>query len=72
MDSYVFAANNHKPTIYSIQVLRAIAALLVVADHSLVHILSAYNITHNYHIMAWKLGGIGVTVFFVISGLSWH
>lgn len=68
MDSYVSAANNHKPTIYSIQVLRAIAALLVVADHSLVHILSAYNITHNYHIMAWKLGGIGVTVFFVISG----
>lgn len=60
--------NKHKSTIYPIQVLRAVAALLVVADHSLVHIFSAYDLPQKYHVMAWQLGGIGVTVFFVISG----
>lgn len=55
-------------TIYSVQVLRAIAALLVVADHTLIHIFTVYDLPQIYHAMAWKLGGIGVTTFFVISG----
>ncbi len=55
-------------TIYSIQILRAVAALLVVADHSLAHILTGYSAPQSYFDMAWKLGGIGVTIFFVISG----
>lgn len=61
-------SRNTNSTIYSIQVLRAVAALLVVADHTLIHIFTVYDLPQIYHVMAWKLGGIGVTTFFVISG----
>lgn len=62
------AAPKQASTIYSVQILRAVAALLVVADHSLIHIFSVYDVPQIYHAMAWKLGGIGVMIFFVISG----
>lgn len=61
-------SRNTNSTIYSIQVLRAVAALLVVADHTLIHIFTVYDLPQIYHVMVWKLGGIGVTTFFVISG----
>jgi exopolysaccharide production protein ExoZ len=53
--------------LHSLQALRAIAALLVVADHALLETTnnqSANPITH----VAWTLGSTGVSVFFVISG----
>jgi exopolysaccharide production protein ExoZ len=60
----------------SLQALRAIAAWLVVADHALL------DITHNTRAdaltpIAWVLGSVGVSVFFVISGfimvhISWN
>lgn len=68
MTATAFSAPEKKNTIYSVQLLRAIAALLVVFDHGLIHILTAYDVPQEYHVMAWKLGGIGVTIFFVISG----
>lgn len=68
MTATVFSTPEKKNTIYSVQLLRAIAALLVVFDHGLIHILTAYGAPQEYHVMAWKLGGIGVTIFFVISG----
>lgn len=66
--SVVSDNKNQTNTIYSIQILRALAALLVVADHCFIHIFTVYNIQQPYHAMAWKLGGIGVMSFFVISG----
>lgn len=63
-----FRETEKKNTIYSVQLLRAIAALLVVIDHSLIHIFTAYDLPQIYHVIAWKFGGVGVTVFFVISG----
>jgi exopolysaccharide production protein ExoZ len=61
--------------IHFLQALRAIAAWLVVADHALL------DVTHGdpgnpATAVAWAMGGIGVYVFFVISGfimvqISW-
>jgi peptidoglycan/LPS O-acetylase OafA/YrhL len=52
----------------SIQGLRATAALLVVVDHSMSIMISKgalLNIDSNF---AWLFGGIGVKIFFLISG----
>ena len=53
--------------LYFLQALRAIAALLVVADHALLEV--SHNEPQNLitHI-AWTLGNAGVYIFFVISG----
>lgn len=61
--------------IYFLQALRAVAAWLVVVDHALVDVTSA-DAKNPITQLAWILGSIGVSVFFVISGfimvlISW-
>jgi exopolysaccharide production protein ExoZ len=56
-----------KMKLHFLQALRAIAAWLVIVDHSLLEITqnqSGNPLTH----IAWTLGSAGVDVFFVISG----
>ena len=53
--------------LHSLQALRAIAALLVVADHALLEITNNQSANPAIHV-AWTLGSTGVSVFFVISG----
>ncbi len=55
-----------KNTLYSIQVLRGIAATLVVIFHSYIH-LQARNIIPNLPVLV-DSGRAGVDIFFVISG----
>lgn len=51
-----------------IQGLRATAALLVVVDHSL-SIMISKDVLHGMNLnFAWLFGGIGVKIFFLISG----
>lgn len=53
--------------LYSIQYLRAIAASLVALFHLSIHLTSTYGIA------AFHKGGVGVDIFFVISGfLMWQ
>ena len=50
----------------NLQILRAIAAFLVVADHS---IKVSFGLSHaRLMFVAWRAGEIGVAIFFVISG----
>lgn len=49
-----------------IQVIRALAANLVVADHALL------TTRMSYQQLAWLMGAIGVWLFFVVSGLIMH
>jgi peptidoglycan/LPS O-acetylase OafA/YrhL len=51
-----------------LQVLRAVAALLVVADHALYYAASKGPIPAWQENLAWSLGTLGVDIFFVISG----
>lgn len=51
----------------SIQVLRILAALLVVLDHSLLEVMARGAVTTNTA-FAFRSGGFGVHVFFAISG----
>ena len=52
----------------SLQRLRALAALLVVADHSIYFVCTKENLSPVWHNLSWHLGTIGVDIFFVISG----
>lgn len=52
----------------SIQGLRAIAALLVVVDHSMSIMISKGALLGIDANFAWLFGGIGVKIFFLISG----
>jgi peptidoglycan/LPS O-acetylase OafA/YrhL len=54
-------------TIHSLQELRALAAWLVVIDHTLLE-LTHNRIEDPLTHLAWTLGSSGVSVFFVISG----
>jgi peptidoglycan/LPS O-acetylase OafA/YrhL len=56
-----------RQTIHSLQALRAVAAWLVIMDHSLLEI-SHNKIGNPLTHLAWTLGSSGVSVFFVISG----
>ncbi len=49
-----------------IQIIRALAANLVVVDHSLLTTKTAYPQ------LAWIMGAVGVWLFFVVSGLIMH
>jgi exopolysaccharide production protein ExoZ len=51
----------------TIQIARMFAALLVVFDHALINLMSAGVIEEN-HPFAFRSGGFGVLVFFLISG----
>lgn len=51
-----------------IQGLRAIAALLVVIDHSFVTLIDRAGHSPTYQLVAWLMGGLGVKIFFLISG----
>ena len=53
--------------LHSLQALRAIAACLVVIDHSLYEIIHKQSDSADPQI-AWAFGSIGVYIFFVISG----
>ena len=53
-------------TLHYIQALRAIAALLVVADHTLLNVVHDQSPTMTQ--LAGRLGSAGVYLFFVISG----
>jgi exopolysaccharide production protein ExoZ len=58
---------NTNMKLYSLQAMRGIAALLVVADHALLEI--SHNEPGNpITNIAWTLGNAGVYIFFVISG----
>ena len=54
-------------SIDAIQIARMFAALLVVFDHALINLMSAGVIDEN-HTFAFRSGGFGVLVFFLISG----
>ena len=54
-------------SIDAIQIARMFAALLVVFDHALINLMSAGVIDQN-HAFAFRSGGFGVLVFFLISG----
>ena len=63
-------------TIHSLQAMRAIAAWLVIIDHTLLE-MSSNNVKDPLTHVAWTLGSLGVSIFFVISGfimvhISWH
>ena len=51
-----------------LQALRAIAALLVVIDHSILTLIDKANFHQNYSQTAEFLGNLGVFIFFAISG----
>src|ERR1700677_130082 len=53
--------------IHFLQALRAIAAWLVVVDHALVDVTGG-DVRNPATAIAWMMGSIGVSVFFVISG----
>ena len=52
----------------AIQGLRALAALLVVVDHSLTSLIEIGGVDPRNTSFAWMLGGMGVKMFFAISG----
>jgi peptidoglycan/LPS O-acetylase OafA/YrhL len=52
----------------AIQGLRALAALLVVVDHSITSMIEIGSLDPRNTSFAWMLGGMGVKIFFVISG----
>jgi exopolysaccharide production protein ExoZ len=54
-------------SIDAIQIARMFAALLVVLDHALLRLMGAGLIAEN-HTFAFRTGGFGVLVFFLISG----
>ncbi len=56
---------NKKETVTSIQVMRGLASLLVVIAHTYIHLNVRGHISENGY---FKLGKIGVDIFFVISG----
>ena len=51
-----------------LQALRAFAALLVVADHSILSLTDKAGFTNYFDPLAWAMGGFGVSVFFALSG----
>jgi exopolysaccharide production protein ExoZ len=51
----------------AIQIARFFAALLVVFDHALINLMSADRVAEN-HAFAFRTGGFGVVIFFLISG----
>lgn len=57
---------SYKPTIYSIQMLRALAASLVVIAHAQVHLEVRKHIPELNSLL--DLGRVGVDLFFIISG----
>lgn len=65
----------HK-TIHSLQAMRAIAAWLVIIDHTLLE-MTHNNVQDPLTHLAWTLGSSGVFIFFIISGfimvyISWN
>jgi exopolysaccharide production protein ExoZ len=52
----------------SLQALRALAALLVVADHAIYYLAEKQDVDPSLQNLAWFLGTFGVDIFFVISG----
>ena len=60
--------SEHMRKLHKLQVLRAIAALLVVADHSLTVIAGHGLDPKTATAFSWYLGEQGVAIFFVISG----
>jgi exopolysaccharide production protein ExoZ len=64
--SYVTAASRTLQ-LDAIQALRTIAALLVVFDHGLLEVMEAGGMAWNRE-FAFNSGGLGVEIFFVISG----
>jgi exopolysaccharide production protein ExoZ len=57
-----------RPTITNVQLLRGVAALLVVANHLIERLVLRGSLPAEYLPFAWTLGLAGVQVFFVISG----
>jgi exopolysaccharide production protein ExoZ len=54
--------------LHSLQALRALAALLVVADHAIYYLAEKQDVAQSLQNLAWFLGTFGVDIFFVISG----
>jgi exopolysaccharide production protein ExoZ len=54
--------------LHALQVLRALAALMVVADHAVSYVATKQEVALSLKNLAWFLGIFGVDIFFVISG----
>jgi len=54
--------------LHSLQALRALAALLVVADHAIYYLAEKQDVSRSLQNLAWFFGTFGVDIFFVISG----
>jgi exopolysaccharide production protein ExoZ len=54
--------------LHALQVLRALAALMVVADHTIYYLATKQEVAGSLKNLAWFLGIFGVDIFFVISG----
>jgi exopolysaccharide production protein ExoZ len=57
-----------KQKLVSLQVLRAVAALFVVAAHAIYYVASRQTVPDGLQTLARSLGVFGVDIFFVISG----
>lgn len=57
----------HRDTLNALQGLRGLAALLVVCDHAIIDSIAKAGAVGTPE-FAWYLGGLGVKVFFAISG----
>lgn len=52
----------------SLQMVRALAAFLVLADHSLAYFVAREGLSPHLLHVAWRMGETGVAIFFVLSG----
>jgi exopolysaccharide production protein ExoZ len=59
----------NKPEWISIQVLRGLAALIVVMGHSVGKLKHEYQTSPEWLLNVWKVSALGVDVFFILSGL---
>lgn len=52
----------------SLQILRTIAAGFVIIDHAIGMLISKNILTNKVDNLRWNIGGLGVCIFFIISG----
>jgi len=65
--SEILSSQSRKPLL-NLQFLRGIGALLVVADHAIARLVKHGGYPSAYEQLAWRVGTVGVEVFFAISG----
>src|SRR5690349_20512688 len=65
--SEILPLQSRKPLL-NLQFLRGVGALLVVADHAIARLVKHGGYPSAYEQLAWRVGTVGVEVFFAISG----